>query len=170
MAGTKVIKQKNIAFVDGQNLYLGTKADNWQVDYHKLRVYLKDKYKIATAYYFVGYFKKELEPLYDKLQVAGFIVRFRLHSEKLISNKKGNVDVDIVFEIMKSIVENKSESKIVLISGDGDYKRVVDYVVVKERFLKILLPNKNFASSLYKNMGSEYYDVISNIKSIIELT
>jgi hypothetical protein len=40
----------NIAFIDGQNLYQGL---NWPVDYKKFRVYLRDKYRIEKAYYFL---------------------------------------------------------------------------------------------------------------------
>jgi len=45
----------NIAFIDGQNLHLGTRStdgDSWVVDNKKLRRYLKDKYNIEEAYYF----------------------------------------------------------------------------------------------------------------------
>ncbi|MFA6999532.1 MAG: hypothetical protein WC241_00260 [Candidatus Paceibacterota bacterium] len=48
------LKENNIAFIDGQNLYLGTKQDDWNVDLSKLRIYLKDKYKVKEAYYFFG--------------------------------------------------------------------------------------------------------------------
>lgn len=52
---------------------------------------------------------------------------------------------------MKNLVENNDFNKIILVSGDGDYKKVVDYLISKERFEKILFPNRKFASSLYKN-------------------
>jgi len=50
------------------------------------------------------------------LQRAGFIVSFREHSSALLGKKKGNVDVDIVFEIMKKIIEKEAFDKIVLVS------------------------------------------------------
>ena len=86
------------------------------------------------------------------------------------SLKKGNVDTDLVFEIMKKLVDEQDFfEKIVLVSGDGYYKKMVDYLIKKERFEKILFPNKR-ASSLYKKLGSEYFDYLANnnIKSIIE--
>ena len=42
-------KENNYAFIDAQNLYLGTKDDGWAVDIFKLRVYLKDKNKFKVA-------------------------------------------------------------------------------------------------------------------------
>jgi hypothetical protein len=43
--------QKNYAFIDGQNLHLGTIKNGWKIDHKKLRVYLKDKYKIGELLY-----------------------------------------------------------------------------------------------------------------------
>jgi len=41
---------------------------------------------------------------------------------------------------------------------------LVDYLIKKNKFKKILFPNKKFASSLYKKLGSEYFDYLENIK------
>lgn len=60
----------NIAYIDGQNLHLGTKSDGRTIDIHKLRIYLKDKYKVSVAYYFLGYVQDSNELLYTKLQEA----------------------------------------------------------------------------------------------------
>jgi hypothetical protein len=51
----QTISEKNLAFIDGQNLHLGTKESGWKVDFVKFRIYLKDKYKVEEAYYFMGY-------------------------------------------------------------------------------------------------------------------
>jgi uncharacterized LabA/DUF88 family protein len=158
----------NIAFIDGQNLYLGTTQNNWKVDLFRFRIYLRDKYKIREAYYFLGYVSEKEQNLYHNLQKAGFIVSFKEHNPSLKGQKKGNVDTDIVFEIMKNIIDNNKLEKILIISGDGDYKKVVDYTITKKRFLKILFPNKRFASSLYIKLGSEYFDYLDNIRPIVE--
>ena len=39
----------NQAFIDGQNLYINTKANGWKVDLSKFRRYLKEKYDIETT-------------------------------------------------------------------------------------------------------------------------
>lgn len=161
-------RESNIAFIDGQNLHLGTIQDGWKVDLKKLRVYLKDKYHITEAYYFLGYVSEVEQDLYNNLQKSGFIVLFKEHNPALKSTKKGNVDTDIVFEVMKNLVDNKNFHKIVIISGDGDYKKVVDYLIKKDRFEKILFPNRDFASSLYKHFGAEFFDYLYNIKTYIE--
>ena len=43
---------KNIAFIDGQNL---TQSLEWNIDYKKFKIFLKDKYKISEIYYFLWY-------------------------------------------------------------------------------------------------------------------
>lgn len=162
---------KNIAFIDAQNLRMGTLEDNWEIDYKKFRVYLKDKYKVEEAYYFIGWLNPELRSLYTNLQKSGFILVFRDHLPDMKGLKKGNVDTDIVFEIMKNLIECSDDfNKIMLISGDGDYKKTVDYLILKKKFGKILFPNSKFASSLYKKLSVSFYSHLNQqgIKDKIE--
>lgn len=149
---------ENVAFIDGQNLHLGTKTSGWSINHSKFRVYLREKYNITEAYYFLGYVSEEYKDLYDSLQRAGFILNFKEHSPESTGNKKGNVDCDIIFDIMKKLIENEPFNNVFIVSGDGDYKKLVDYLLRKGKFGKILFPNKKFASSLYKKLGTEHFD------------
>ena len=63
---------------------------------------------------------------------------------------------------MKRMYQNEIEGKIVLVSGDGDYKMLVDFLIEQKRLLKVLFPNRKFASSLYKSIGGEYFDSLEN--------
>lgn len=155
-------KESNLAYIDGQNFHLGTTKNKWKVDHKKFRIYLKEKYKVDEAYYCLGYIAEEQQELYNSLQKSGFIVIFREHSSALTGNKKGNVDTDIVFEVMKALIERKDFSKILLVSGDGDYKKIVDFLVQKKKLKKILFPCKKFSSSLYNELGSEYFDCLES--------
>ena len=152
---------KNYAYIDGQNLHLGiTKADvPWHIDLAKFRVYLREKYQVEKAFYFLGYIQEgpQIEHLYEKIQSAGFILQFRQHNSAMIGTKKGNVDSDIIFSIMKRVYKDEEFDKIVLVSGDGDYKMVVDFLIEEKKFEKILFPNRHYSSSLYKKIGSEYF-------------
>ncbi len=87
----------------------------------------------------------------------------------MLGKKKGNVDSDIIFAIMKKLYKKEPFDKIVLVSGDGDYKMLVDFLIEEEKFEKILFPNKQFASSLYKEITRVYFDYLVNIKHQIEL-
>lgn len=155
-------RNSNYAFIDGQNLYLGTIENNWKIDLRRFRVYLKDKYHITEAYYFLGYFSDDYQDLYDNLDKAGFTTIFKEHDSHLRATKKGNVDSDIIFEVMKNLVDNNTFNKILLVSGDGDYKKLVDYLLTKDKFEKILFPNKKFASSLYKELKARSFDYLES--------
>lgn len=148
------MKENNYAFIDGQNLYLGTtqSEDPWKIDLYKFRVYLEKKYNVTKAYYFLGIVDEERNDLYAKIQDAGFIVIFRQHNLNMLGKKKGNVDSDIIFNIMKKIYKQEAFDNIVLVAGDGDYKLLVDFLIEENRFKKVLFPNKKCASSLYKKI------------------
>ncbi|MDQ7008999.1 MAG: NYN domain-containing protein [Candidatus Gracilibacteria bacterium] len=122
-------KENNIAFIDAQNLHLGTQTENWKIDFKRFRIYLKDKFKIDEAYFFLGFVDNEHQSMYRKIQRAGFILEFREHHSNMKGKKKGNVDVDIVYDIMHRLLEEDNFDKIVLISGDGDYIKLVKYLI-----------------------------------------
>lgn len=154
-------KPRNIAYIDGQNLNMGTSAvaPKWSVDLHRFRVYLAEKYHIEAAYYYLGYVQEGagMEKLYESIQKAGFILVFREHNSAMLGKKKGNVDSDIILSIMKRLYLKEDFNKVVLVSGDGDYKMLVDFLIEQDKFEKILFPNKRFSSSLYKSLSRHYF-------------
>jgi len=130
----------------------------WRIDLTRFRVYLEKKYNVGEAYYFLGYVQDENEDLYEKIQRAGFVLVFREHNPAMIGKKKGNVDSDLIFQVMKKMYKKDDFDKIVIVSGDGDYKLLVDFLIEENRFKKILFPDRKRASSLYKKLGSTYFD------------
>lgn len=144
-----------IAFIDGQNLYLWISAAWWSIDYKKFRIYLRDKFDVQEAYYYLWFVSENEQDLYNQLQKAWFIVIFREHSSSLKWKKKWNVDVDIVFDIMKRMYEKKDFDDIVLVSWDGDYIKVVKHLIQHKILKKIIFPNKQY-SSLYKAIKPLY--------------
>lgn len=186
------VRQKsNLAFIDAQNMHFGTTkcykcakrlgirirdirledcncGNAWEINLPKFRIYLKENYKVSEAYYLLGNLQDKNTDMYNEIQKAGFILVFKEHHSKLKSKKKGNVDADLVFEVMKSLIDNQEFDQAILVSGDGDYKKLVNYLIVKEKFRKILFPNKEFASSLYDELGGEAFDYLENLKTYIQ--
>ena len=157
--------RSNLAYIDGQNLYMGTakrEIDPWKIDLARFRIYLEQKYNIDKAYYFLGYVQDTNQDLYEEIQNAGFVLVFREHNPAMIGKKKGNVDSDIIFNIMKKMYKREDFGKIVLVSGDGDYKPLVDFLIEENRFAKILFPDRSRASSLYKKIGAVYFDALNS--------
>ena len=154
-----MLKENNFAFVDGQNLYMNTAkriTNPWVIDLARFRVYLEQKYNVKKAYYFLGYIQDEYRELYEEIQNAGFVLLFREHSLTMIGKKKGNVDSDIIFNIMKKMYKKEDFDNVVLVSGDGDYKMLVDFLIEEKRFEKILFPDRQYRSSLYKELSNKY--------------
>jgi uncharacterized LabA/DUF88 family protein len=167
----------NYAYIDGQNLHLGTKGlleHHWRIDLTKFRIYLREKYNVQKAYYYLGYVQEgqQIEHLYENIQNAGFILVFRQHNSAMVGTKKGNVDSDIIFSIMRRLYQQENFDKLVLVSGDGDYKMLVDFLIKEDRFEKILFPNRKFRSSLYKQIGAPYFAYLDDqgVKNKIEWT
>lgn len=161
---------ENIAFIDGQNLYMGTakrEKDPWKIDLRRFRVYLEQKYGISKAYYFLGYVQEVNEVLYEEIQSAGFVLIFREHNAAMLGKKKGNVDSDIIFQVMKRMYKSEVPGRVFLVSGDGDYKMLVDFLIEEKKFGKMLFPNRQYASSLYKKLGSEYFDYLESVREKI---
>ncbi len=163
------MQENNIAFIDAQNLHLWTKSQHWKIDFKKFRIYLKDKFKVSEAYFFLWFLDEEQQDLYKNVQKAWFIVEFREHHSNLKGKKKWNVDVDIVFEIMRRLIDEKDFDKIVLVSGDWDYIKMVKYLIEKWIFKKILFPSNQY-SSLYNNIKVDYWMTlwVKRVKNMIE--
>lgn len=158
-------KTKNIAFVDGQNLYLGTTLStvSWLVDLSRFRIYLSQKYHVSRAYYHLGYVNEKYQDLYEEIQKAGFILVFKQHSSVMAGLKKGNVDSDIIFSVMKRLYKREDFSKTILVSGDGDYKMLVDFLLEENKLEKILFPNRANRSSLYKSLSNKFFTYLDDI-------
>jgi len=58
-------------------------------------------------------------------------------------------------------MEKEIPNKVILVSGDGDYKMLVDFLIEENKFEKILLPNQKKSSSLYKKITRKYFDDLS---------
>ena len=143
---------KIYAFIDSQNLNLGVRSQGWVLDFARFRRYLKDKYKVEKAFLFIGYvFDNQM--LYTELQKAGYICIFKPTLEIKENNKvrvKGNVDAELVLHTM---IEYPNYDKAIIVSGDGDFHCLIDYLIKKEKLRKIIVPNNHFSSLLRKFSG-----------------
>lgn len=162
------IRENNFAFIDGQNLYLGTlKGHSFKIDYNKFRKYLSDKYHVSRAYIFLGYLNG-MEPLYKSLQEVGYIVIHKpilKKSENGNNTIKGNIDTDLVMHCM---VELPNFEKAVIITSDGDFLCLLDFLHNKSKLKKLIIPNSNRYSALLRK-HAEYMAMISHIQDKVKL-
>jgi len=169
--------EKVYAFIDSQNLNLGVKNDvkrrgkviykGWNLDFVRFRVYLKEKYRVSKAYLFIG-MKPGNERLYTYLQEAGYVLIFKPTLEIKRNGRietKGNVDAELV---LHSMIEYPNYDKVVIVSGDGDFHCLIEYLDKENKLGRLLVPNKvSFSSLLWK--FRKYIDFVSVQRKKLEL-
>ncbi len=137
------------AFIDSQNLNLGIRSQGWVLDFARFRKYLKDKYKVKKAYLFIGYVPGN-QALYTGLQEAGYFCVFKptlAIKENGMVKIKGNVDAELVLHAM---IQFPNYNKAVIVSGDGDFYCLIEYLAEQNKLRKIIVPNIHFSSLLRK--------------------
>jgi uncharacterized LabA/DUF88 family protein len=156
-------KPRVYAFIDSQNLNVSTQKFGWKMDWRKLRKFLNDEFGVSKAYMFIGYLP-ENENLYDQMHEAGYMVvlkptfditrpREEASPETVPEDKKpvkGNIDADLVLWAMK---EMSNYDKAIIVSGDGDFYSLVEYLEGKDRLLHLLAPSGQY-SQLYNRYDS----------------
>jgi len=143
--------QNNYAFIDSQNLNLSIRDQGWILDFAKFRQYLRDKYGITKAFLFIGYVY-ENQDLYTSLQKDGFILVFKPTLKLPDGKVKGNVDADLILHAM---IEYGNYDKALIVTGDGDFYCLVDYLRKNDKLLGLMVPNKDSFSSLFRRMMSQ---------------
>ena len=147
----KISKPKtlpNYAFIDSQNLNLGIKSLGWQLDWSKFRLYLTNKYSVDVAYLFIGMMPGN-EALYDSLQANGYRLIFKPTTEYEVNGKvmvKGNVDAELVLYAAAKVINDYD--KALVVSGDGDFACLVEYLEEKQKLLHLVVPNDRYSKLL----------------------
>jgi len=143
--------ENNYAFIDSQNVYLSIRSLGWQIDWHRFRVYLKERYSITKAFLFIGYVEGN-NKIYTELQEAGFICIFKPVLIYKNGTMKGNVDAELVLHAMIYI---HSYDKAVIVTGDGDFYCLVDHLSSLEKLSRVLVPNQKKYSALLKRFAKK---------------
>jgi uncharacterized LabA/DUF88 family protein len=151
----------NYAFIDSQNLNLSIQQLGWKLDFYRFRRYLKDKYNVTRAIIFVG-FMEENKDLYEHLSKVGYDLVYKPTLSYKDGTTKGNVDTDLV---MHAMIEWDNYDQAVIVSGDGDFYGLVEYMIKKEKLAKLVIPNQHHYSALLKRFDSGYLAFVSDLKS-----
>ena len=139
-------KLNNYAFIDSQNLNLSIRSLGWKLDFARFRVYLKEKYGVTKAFLFIGFVEGNND-LYVSLQSAGFLCIFKPTLEYKDGTTKGNCDAELVLHAM---IEYPNYDKAIIVTGDGDFYCLAQYLLEKDKLSAILIPNRLKFSALLK--------------------
>lgn len=137
-------KQGNYAFIDGQNLNMGIKKLGWNLDFRKFHYHLQRKYGVTKAYFFIGMVEDQAE-LYANLQSMGYNLVLKPTVEHKEGTVKGNIDADLVLHAM---IELPNYQKAVVVSGDGDFYGLYEYLEKNNKLARIVVPNRQFSTLL----------------------
>ena len=155
---TKTAKKPIVyAFIDSQNLNLGASKDlyktgkltykGWKLDFRKFRNYLSDKFHVKVAFLFIGFIPQN-QQLYNKLKSDGYKLIFKPTIKDNLGQSKGNVDAELVLH--SAAIEYPNYDKAIIVSGDGDFHCLHEYLKTNNKLLGIIIPNKFSESSLLK--------------------
>ena len=156
----RVSVEKIYVFIDSQNLNLSVQNDvvnrkgkiiyiGWKLDFQQFYIYLRDKLKVDKVFLFIGRVAGN-EGLYKFLEGVGYQVIYKPtidYSEGKDKFTKGNVDAELVLCAMK---EFPYYSKAIIVSGDGDYHCLIEYLEQQNKLFHIIVPNRHKYSSLLR--------------------
>lgn len=154
----------NFAFIDSQNVNLAIRSQGWSLDFERFRVYLKEGFGVTKAYLFIGYIPSN-EKLYELLRSFGYILIFKPVVVFEKGRIKGNVDAELVLHAM---VEYSNYDQAVIISGDGDFYCLVDYLHTQRKLRQLIIPNKKTYSRLLKPFFPNKIHFMSDLKAKLE--
>jgi uncharacterized LabA/DUF88 family protein len=146
--------ENNYAFIDGQNLHLSLIKKQHCLNYKRFKKYLCDKYKVKKVFYFLG-FREKYQYIYGALERSGFILIFKKTTERG-KDTKGNCDSDLIVQIIR---EWKNFDKALLVSGDGDFLPIIEYLAEHDKFLRLGVPTYESRSFLLKKFQKNTFFV-----------
>lgn len=130
---------KNHAYIDANNLYKGINTLGWKIDLKRFRKFLEDRHGVKKSYMFIGFVAANAG-LYRDLQNWGYTVVFKPTVPGYKGKIKGNCDGELILQVMADLMPDATDpcEKIVIVTGDGDFACLVNYLEPREK-LKILL-------------------------------
>ncbi len=135
-------REKVALFIDGANLYSTARTIGFDIDYKMLLQEFQKTGYLLRAYYYTLIEDQEyssIRPLIDWLDYNGYKVVTKPVKEFVDSTGrrkiKGNMDIELAVDAME-IVEHVDH--IVLFSGDGDFRSLVEALQRKGRKVSVV--------------------------------
>ena len=127
-------KEERLAiFIDGANLYGAARSLGFEIDYKKLLKWGASKGRLVRAFYYTALIEDQeyspIRPLVDWLDYNGYTMITKPTKEFTDAagrrKIKGNMDIELAVDVMEMA---DHVNHILLFSGDGDFRRLVESV------------------------------------------
>jgi uncharacterized LabA/DUF88 family protein len=120
-------------FIDGANLYAAARALGFDIDYKRLLELFRGKCRLIRAFYYTALIEDQeyspIRPLVDWLDYNGYTMVTKPTKEFTDSQGrrkiKGNMDIELAIDVLEMA---QHLDQVVLFSGDGDFRRLVEAV------------------------------------------
>jgi uncharacterized LabA/DUF88 family protein len=120
-------------FIDGANLYAAARALGFDIDYKRLLQLFAEKGHLIRAFYYTALIEDQeyspIRPLVDWLDYNGYTMVTKPTKEFTDASGrrkiKGNMDIELAIDVMEMA---ERLDHVVLFSGDGDFRRLVEAV------------------------------------------
>ena len=130
-------------FIDVQNVYLTTQAvfGQGRINFARLRDYFEDGESVVTLSAFTCYDPNNdaQRSFLNALGLLGYRVISKPIRKLPDGSTKANMDLDMAIEILS---QSDHLDEVVLISGDGDFKSLVDFLTSRGRVVHVMGPEK----------------------------
>ncbi len=118
-------------FIDGANLHAAARSLGFDIDYKRLLKHFQEQCHLIRAFYYTALVEDQeyspLRPLVDWLDYNGYTLVTKPTKEFTDAmgrrKVKGNMDVELTVDVMEM---GENVDHIVLFSGDGDFRRLVE--------------------------------------------
>lgn len=136
-------------FIDGANLYSSARALGLEIDFRKLLKEFQGRGRLLRANYYTALVESDeyspIRPLVDWLTYNGFNVIKKAAREYIDRDGRkrfrGNMDVELAVDMLETAAH---VDHIVLFSGNGDFRRLVEQV--KARGVRVSIVSTNVSS------------------------
>jgi len=140
MKGSFYDNERVALFIDGSNLYSAARALGFDIDYRRLLKVFRDKGRLIRAYYYTALVDDQeyspIRPLIDWLDYNGYTMVTKPTKEFTDTTGrrkiKGNMDIELAIDVLEMA---DHLDHVVLFSGDGDFRRLVE--AVQRRGLRV---------------------------------
>ncbi|MCH7865285.1 MAG: NYN domain-containing protein [Proteobacteria bacterium] len=125
--------ERTALFIDGSNLYAAAKMLGFDIDYKRLLDLFKGQGRLVRAFYYTALLEDQeyspIRPLVDWLDYNGFTMVTKPTKEFTDAmgrrKIKGNMDIELAVDMIE-MAEHLDH--VILFSGDGDFRRLVEAV------------------------------------------
>jgi len=125
--------EKTVVFIDGANLYATARGLDFDIDYKKLLTMFQKGCNLVRAYYYTVLIEDQeyspIRPLVDWLDYNGYTLVTKPAKDFTDSTGRrrirNSIDVDLAVDMLE--IADKVDH-IVLFSGDGGYRRLIEAV------------------------------------------